>query len=498
MPMQSRTDQVHAYQFFLQRVVSGMVAKESDPAEVPFRRLGWAGLGSVMLAVLIIAGFGMYGFLAGGGATSWRDGGSVIVDRDGGVVYIYRDGRLHPMTGLVSAQLALDGNPAVTRVSSASLQGVPRGTTLGIPGAPDALPGPDNLLTGGWSVCSERPPDGRGGRETVSALGIGYAPEGGSPLADGRALLVHDVDGGADARLYLVWNGHRFALVEPEPALRALGVSAHRALPVSGAWLDAVPVGDPLRPPLVADPGQPTRAFGDPAGRGPHVRTGQVLEIAGAYYLVGSATVREITPLAADLVLADPATAAAYPDGPPAVRVGLSPGVLTGAVIERLPARTTTSPPEERPELASIAPPDAHDAAVCATFQPGQFTPDVRVAARLPWAASATATGQRAEDGTVLVDYVLVTGGHAVLVQAVSSPTAAGGVWHVVTDQGLRHSLPDPAVAGRFGYDPDRGVRVPAGLVARLPAGPALDPAAATRPVESPVTTAARPAAGGG
>src|SRR5688572_19605649 len=138
--MQSRRDQIHSYQFFLHRVISGLVAREADPAELPFRRLGGAALGSVMIAVLALAAVGVYGLVVGGGATSWRAGTFVIVEKETGTRYIYRDGYLHPVLNFASARLVL-GQPAPAKmVSAKSLVGVARGAALGIPGAPDALP----------------------------------------------------------------------------------------------------------------------------------------------------------------------------------------------------------------------------------------------------------------------------------------------------------------------------------------------------------------------
>jgi len=81
------------------------------------------------------------------------------------------------------------------------------------------------------------------------------------------------------------------------------------------------------------------------------------------------------------------------------------------------------------------------------------------------------------------VDYALVAGGAAALVQAAPAPDAAGGSLHLVTDLGFRYGLPSPEVATGLGFELGRLVRLPAGLVARLPAGPVLDPAAAVQPV---------------
>lgn len=478
MPMQSRTDQVHSYQFFLQRVVSGLVARESDPAELPFRRLGWSAFAGFMVAVLVAAGFGVYGLLVGGGATAWRDGESVIVEKGSEAAYIYRDDRLHPMVNIVSAQLALGGDAGITRVSARSLAGVPRGLTLGIPGSPEGLPADRNLLAGGWTICTQQRPDGSGGTEPVSVLGVGQPPQGGQPVAD-AAVLVSD----PGAQLWLVWHGHRFEV--DAPVARALGTGQQRALPVAPAWLDTLPVGDPLAPRQVPDPGQPTRALGA-LRTDLGVRTGQVLESAGVHYLVGPDRLQEVTPLSARILLNDPATGDAYPDREPDLRTDLPDGALNNAQIDLLPGRTPTSPPEQPPELVAPAPEDLPEAPVCAAYPPGGFVPQVWAGARLPWQDGGIGTPRQTGSGGLLVDQVLVDGGWGALVRAMSAPDAPGGTWHLVTDQGVQFRLAGPEVAGMLGYQPAAAVPVAAGLLARLPAGPALDPARADRPVPLP------------
>lgn len=478
--MQSRTDQVHSYQFFLQRVVSALVTRESDPADLPFRRLGWAGLGSVMVAVLVAAGFGVYGILVGGGATSWRDGTAVVVEKGTGTAYLYREERLFPMANLVSAQVAL-GADAVVRVSARSLRGVPRGPLLGIPDAPAGLPDEGSLLTGGWAMCTEAVPDNRGGRVERSVLGVGQPAAGGQPLTDQQALLVRDVSGGAPD-LHLVWRGHRFALAVQERALPVLGLGRERAVPVAPAWLDALPLGDPIRPPPGDPPGSPTTAI-ENLREDLGLRTGQVLAAAGSFYLVRVAELREITALQKDLVLAGSGAEAAYPDGPPQVRE-VEPAALANALIEDLPEPALTSPPEAMPALLELAPGDGPAAPVCTGFEPGRFPPAVVAGGRLPgWTEAAIRTPGRTADGHLLADHVLVEGGTAALVQSTPSPEAPGGALSVVTDAGLRYPLSSPEVAGFLGYRLDKLVRLPAGVVDRLPAGPVLDPATARAPI---------------
>ncbi len=473
--MQSKREQVHSYQFFMHRVISGLVARESDPAELPFRRLGGAALGSVMVAVLALAAIGVYGLVAGGGATSWRDGTFVIVERETGTRYVYRDERLHPVVNLASAWLLLEQHADVKLVSAKSLVGVPRGPMLGIPGAPEGLPGPDRLLTGGWTFCSQLSPDSAGGRVAESVLGAGVRPDGGAELDNAAALLVRDAD--AESGLTLLWNGHRFAITDADPVLRALGTTEDRALPVAGAWLEALPAAQDLRGPDVPGRGAATTALSsDPA-----VRTGQVIEAPpGTYYLVQRGALTPITPLLKDIILADPVTAEAYQDGAPRV-VTLGTQALANADIEAAPAPTETAPPADRPALISPDAAEFRDGAVCLTYGSGSLAPSINVGGRL-MTEPTMATARFTDDGVRLADRVHVPPGWAALVEARSAPEAADGSLHLVTDQGIRYGLPGAAVAGMLGYDPGRAVLVPASLLDRLPSGPALDPATARQP----------------
>ncbi|GAA3386885.1 hypothetical protein GCM10020369_27270 [Cryptosporangium minutisporangium] len=61
--MASTKDQLQSYQFLVQRFVSALIMRETDPAQVPFRRLAGAAFASVMIAVLALAGVGIYGLI---------------------------------------------------------------------------------------------------------------------------------------------------------------------------------------------------------------------------------------------------------------------------------------------------------------------------------------------------------------------------------------------------------------------------------------------------
>ena len=55
--MPSRQDQLHSYQFTVQRVVSALVSRDTDPAQAPFRRAATATLASVLLAVVGVVSY---------------------------------------------------------------------------------------------------------------------------------------------------------------------------------------------------------------------------------------------------------------------------------------------------------------------------------------------------------------------------------------------------------------------------------------------------------
>jgi type VII secretion protein EccB len=180
--MPSRSDQLHSYQFAMQRVVSALMARETDPARPPMRRAGAALMAGLLVAALAVAGFAVWGLLQPGGSTKWRDGRSVIVEKESGAKYAYLDGRLHPVANYASALLIV-GAPTTVQVARRSLAGTPRGAPLGIAGAPDVVPRKGDLLRGPWQVCSR--PDGAGPRAVVR---VGTPAPGGAPLGEGGLL----------------------------------------------------------------------------------------------------------------------------------------------------------------------------------------------------------------------------------------------------------------------------------------------------------------------
>ena len=96
----------------------------------------------------------------------------------------------------------------------------------------------------------------------------------------------------------------------------------------------------------------------------------------------------------------------------------------------------------------------------------------------------APSTGSRSALGTSLADKVLVPAGRIAVVREAAGSDGTGTGAYLVTDVGIRYAVSADAVLTLLGYDPRQAVVVPEGLLTRIPAGPSLDPAAASQPVK--------------
>src|ERR1700753_316694 len=79
-------------------------------------------------------------------------GGNLFVDRSTNQLYLMVSGQLHPVYNLTSARLVLGSAADPTPVKSAELNKLPKGQSIGIPGAPYATPvTSDSAST--WALC---------------------------------------------------------------------------------------------------------------------------------------------------------------------------------------------------------------------------------------------------------------------------------------------------------------------------------------------------------
>ncbi|MDW5327950.1 type VII secretion protein EccB [Plantactinospora sp. KLBMP9567] len=481
--MRSRREQVQAYRFLIRRIVSALLAGEPETNELPMRRFALAMLGGLLVGVLLIAGFGVYGLLRPGGRQPVEN--AIIVQRDTGAKFIYSQGRLHPVLNWTSALLIIgQPEPAVRTMSESSLRAVPRGLPIGIPDAPDSLPSRSALLGLPISVCSA--PRSLTSVARATHVLLGRAPSGGTAV--GRQGLLVSVDGGDR---FLLWAEHRLR-IRGNAVLAALGWAGIPPVAVGEAFLNSVPPGPDLVPLALPGAGSSAR----PTIGGQRTRIGQLFRAAGKSYVMLSDGLAPIGAVTARLLEA----------------AGRTVNEISAQQAGELIVDSAAEPPglpDEVPEVRGAQNPVPM---VCASYHDdggaaehpviietfGSVPGDVP-----PVEQPATAAGA---DGIRPADRVALPGGHAALVRAANpiGANAAGNVY-LVTDQGLKFPLSRPnleKVQSSLGYAGVRPVQVPASILALVPTGVALDPEAAVRlsplPTVAPADPGGRPAGGPG
>jgi type VII secretion protein EccB len=461
--MASRRDQLQSYQFLTQRVISAFVMRETDPAQSPLRRGIGAVFAGLMIAVVVAAGFGIYGLLTKIGNGNWKTDGTVVVEKETGASYVYQSGLLYPAINYTSALLAAgQPTPHVMRVSSNSLNGVPRHSMIGIPGAPNSLPGSGSTVKGAWTLCST---DGTGTPETE--LVIAGGPSGGQKLSggpDGQGLLV--ISG---AETYLVWNGRRYLVRSASVSVKSLFGLSVTAAPVGAAWLDGLPQGVDIVAPSPPQTGQRSTAVQYTIGDVLMAQNGTGKQ----YYLVYDDGLAALTELQFDLLRGKNPT---------------EPTTIPLAVANDSPVskQLSTPPPDVRPPdrpPSLPAQPTASTDPVCAQSTDPHAFPSVSVGGSLAAVGTGAPTASQSEQGAPLANSVALTPGRVAIVQAIASPTATTGAYYIVTDIGVRYPVASADVLKILGFQPEQAQDEPANFVSRIPTGPTLDPLAAVRPV---------------
>ncbi|MGC4786239.1 type VII secretion protein EccB [Micromonospora sp. DT178] len=452
--MRTRRDQVQAYRFVTRRIVSALLSGDPETSNLPMRRLGMAVFGSVIAAAVVLGGVGAYGQFTGN--TAPLEPNTLVIERETGATYVFVDGQLHPTLNYASARLIInEPAPQVRTMSQASIRDRPRGRTVGIVGAPDALPDRKSLTGLPWSVCDV--PDPADPRRSGTRVVIDRPLPGGAPLGD-RAVLVE-----ADGQRHLLTGDTRLQVTGGDSALAALRMANAPRLPVGQQLLNAVPAGPVLRKPAIAGEDEASTLTERPA------KVGQVFRAAGQHYVLTREGLSAIGEISALLLLRD-----------------------GGQVTDITPAQAGKLLTDQRAEeagmpqaLPALHPVTAGRTAVCATYRAGADggppTTTLEVFDRVP--AELAAPGgvpvrQSARDGVRTAEGVLLPGGKGVLVQATpgsgeSGTAAPGATVHLISAQGVRYPLGVGAMAA-LGYEGVTPLAVPASLLALVPTGPTL------------------------
>ncbi|MFD4763281.1 type VII secretion protein EccB [Streptomyces sp. NPDC058439] len=495
--MQSKRDQVQAHSFMMGRLSSGLLTADPDAPESPLGRTTRGVVFGILATVLIGAGTTVFGLLRPGGNDGWRNGEHLVVNRDTGARYLWTgtDGLLHPVRNYASARLIGGSDLATADVATASLQDVPVGAPAGIPGAPDSVPGPGQLDGGAWHMCVTGPDGALPSTSGVVAV-TGVDEPGATTVVAGAPLDSRSVGGdrgvlvrGPGDTEYLVWRGSRLPLDRASDARNALGYGSERPMPVSAAFLDALAPGPALKPPAV-----PGRGEEGPVLGGEPSRIGQVFDVSvpgggSTYHLLQKDGLMPLTRLGAALVLGDPATQKdAYQGRSPEARAVGADALRTHRAKDAGTAGSAELP--DNPPAPQSAP---RGTALCAQVDGDSGGTRIRsVLVPLTGLAPVVVsedTAQPLSPACVRTDATVVRPGHGALVRALHASGAAhAGTTYLVAENGVKYRVPAKDALAALGYAAGDIGSVPAPLLAALPTGADLDPAAASGAAKPKVT----------
>ncbi|GAA3758775.1 type VII secretion protein EccB [Streptomyces tremellae] len=446
--MQTRKDQVQAYQFAMGRLATALVSGNPGGGDSPTRRASVGTFFGAAVVVLLCIGFGVYGLISPVAKTSWKQDGAVVVEKENGNRFLYVDGVLHPVRNFASA-LLISGRGAASpeSVSAKSLAGVRVGSAAGIPDAPDAVPDAAALLNGPWTRCL-RP--GLPGGQVVDFSPGGHT----AALPDDRQVLVTD----AKNHRYVLWHGAKYR-VTGTAVLIALGMDDEQPLPAPDNWLDAVPDGTALAPAKIDGAGRPA---GQVAGRSTAV--GDLFTTGGTgtdahFYVMLDDGIAPVT--ATESALMSATSGAAKPRTVTAADIAVAKVSKDRALMHRLP------------DLLDMPPADTKGAAVCVRQE--SKGPALRTGLVLE--RGAAATGSRS---------VLVPPGTGVLAldQAQVGKEGVTPREFLVTEDGTEYAIGDDQALGALGYGSGSGLPLPENVLALLPRGPELSRNAAIATVQ--------------
>jgi type VII secretion protein EccB len=459
--MAKRQDELAAYTFARKRTVAAFLAPSPGGSEEGAPRPIRTVMPSLAVGVVLVIGFIAWGVIKPAAPKGWdKPGEYIIVDSDSTTRYVVLNDEasngkkvatLHPVLNYASAKLLLDkgkGNVLEVPAKEIDKSGIPHGATLGIPYAPDRLPSKDDAeKTKTWAVC-ERPAPGSEDAidRAVFVLDADDAKSlGGAGKVDPReALYVVDSKTGLE---YLVdGKGNKFLLGGKSglddttmEQLRAAVIgnsTTAKPQPVSQEWLKTLNDGGDITFPTVPSAGEPTQVQGLPAQA---QTVGQVLKAPDAqgkqqYYVVLQDEVAYITPFVASLLEASSSVNGT--DGVNGVTVSSSDIIKSnGGSADSFYADKGW--PETVPRQANSAATATEEARTtsCSVYD-GTLGADQKP----QLAAWAGTTYPKRIVADSLSAYV--SSGSGLLFREVSGAAGGGGATYLLTDTGLRYSLP--------------------------------------------------------
>ncbi|MFC8175512.1 type VII secretion protein EccB [Streptomyces sp. NPDC057242] len=332
--MASRRDELNAYTFAKKRTVAAFLQPSPSGTEEGAPRPLRAVLPGVIVAALVVAGFGAWGMFKPTAPKGWDEPGTrVIVGKQSTTRYVVletgkgkaRKTLLHPVLNLASARLLLAPDKfQVIQVEDKKLDEgrPPRGPILGIPYAPDRLPSADDAgKAKRWAVC-EQPGGGRGAGVQKATFLFAERDlrrtEGAERLKDGQVLYVKGQKG--NTQFLIDHTGTKYPVkADSTGLLTALVGLGKDPQPVTDDWLATLKTGDEIDFPHLD--GKVGESAGIPGNTltGTENRIGMVLLAQTGsgpqHYVVLAGKVQPVTPFTAWLLINSPETGVLDMDG---------------------------------------------------------------------------------------------------------------------------------------------------------------------------------------
>ncbi|MFJ6249216.1 MULTISPECIES: type VII secretion protein EccB [unclassified Streptomyces] len=332
--MASRRDELNAYTFAKKRTVAAFLQPSPSGTEEGAPRPLRAVLPGVIVAALVVAGFGAWGMFKPTAPKGWDEPGTrVIVGKQSTTRYVVletgkgkaRKTLLHPVLNLASARLLLAPDKfQVIQVEDKKLDEgrPPRGPILGIPYAPDRLPSADDAgKAKRWAVC-EQPGGGRGAGVQKATFLFAERDlrrtEGAERLKDGQVLYVKGQKG--NTQFLVDHTGTKYPVkADSTGLLTALVGLGKDPQPVTDDWLATLKTGDEIDFPHLD--GKVGESAGIPGNTltGTENRIGMVLLAQTGsgpqHYVVLAGKVQPVTPFTAWLLINSPETGVLDMDG---------------------------------------------------------------------------------------------------------------------------------------------------------------------------------------
>ncbi|WP_030944971.1 type VII secretion protein EccB [Streptomyces sp. NRRL S-646] len=453
--MAKRQDELAAYNFARKRTVAAFLAPSPGGSEEGAPRPMRTVTPSLALGVVLVIGFIAYGVIKPTAPAGWdKPGEYIIVDSDSTTRYVVINDKtsngkevatLHPVLNYASAKLLLDkGKGSVLEVPGSEIDksNLPHGATIGIPYAPDRLPSKDDAEKAKtWAVC-ERPAPGGSADSIDRAVFVLNAADAktldnSGKVDSGEALYVKDSKTGA--RYLIDRAGNRFLLGGPglnqttmAQLLSAVIGQSAEPQPVSQEWLATFNDAGIIAFPTVTGAGGTTTAKGLPSGA---TTVGQVLESEDAqgkqYYVVLGDRIASVTPFVAELLKQSPQAQAT---GVAKVRQNVIIAANGGAVYKFYADKGWPQDVPHQANPASTANGQARTTS-CSVYD-GTFGADKKPQLAA-WAG--TAYPKKVVSGSVSA---YVSSGSGLLFKELTGVAGGGGAQYLLTDTGLRYSLP--------------------------------------------------------